>query len=147
MTTLSRRAFLGTGAAAIAAPLIGCSGGAAAERSDVVRIASIGFFSEGRLQVGGNQSSVINNKQWLEQALAARGTRVEWTPIPSSLGGPGFNEALANSTVDFAAYGDFPAVIARAGGIPIKLVGLGESADDLIEFDPDEFVDALFADA
>jgi signal recognition particle GTPase len=24
-------------------------------------------------------------------------------------------------------------------------VGLGESAEDLVEFDPDEFVDALFA--
>ena len=30
-------------------------------------------------------------------------------------------------------------------GIPIKLVGLGETADDLVDFDPDEFVDALFA--
>jgi len=28
-------------------------------------------------------------------------------------------------------------------GLPIKLVGLGESADDLIEFDPGAFVDAL----
>ena len=30
-------------------------------------------------------------------------------------------------------------------GIPIKLVGLGESVDDLVAFDPDEFVEALFA--
>ena len=30
-------------------------------------------------------------------------------------------------------------------GIPIKLVGVGEGADDLIDFDPQEFVDALFA--
>jgi fused signal recognition particle receptor len=30
-------------------------------------------------------------------------------------------------------------------GIPVKLVGVGESAEDLIEFDPEEFVDALFA--
>jgi fused signal recognition particle receptor len=29
-------------------------------------------------------------------------------------------------------------------GIPVKLVGLGESIDDLVAFDPDEFVDALF---
>ena len=28
-------------------------------------------------------------------------------------------------------------------GLPIKLVGLGESADDLIPFDPAAFVDAL----
>ena len=29
--------------------------------------------------------------------------------------------------------------------IPIKLVGLGETVDDLVAFDPDEFVDALFS--
>ena len=29
-------------------------------------------------------------------------------------------------------------------GSPVKLVGLGESLDDLVPFDPDEFVDALF---
>jgi fused signal recognition particle receptor len=28
--------------------------------------------------------------------------------------------------------------------IPIKLVGLGEKIDDLVEFDPAEFVVALF---
>ena len=30
-------------------------------------------------------------------------------------------------------------------GIPVKLVGLGETADDLVAFDADEFVDALFS--
>ena len=30
-------------------------------------------------------------------------------------------------------------------GIPVKLVGLGETADDLVDFDPDEFVEALFS--
>ena len=29
-------------------------------------------------------------------------------------------------------------------GIPVKLVGLGEGVEDLVEFDPDEFVEALF---
>lgn len=95
---------------------------AAPDAARTVRLASIGFFADGRLQVGGNQSSVIHVKGWLEQRLASRGVKVEWTPIPSALGGPGFNEALANKSIDFAAYGDFPAIIARAGGIPIKLV-------------------------
>jgi len=27
----------------------------------------------------------------------------------------------------------------------VKLVGLGETGDDLVVFDPDEFVDALFS--
>ena len=30
-------------------------------------------------------------------------------------------------------------------GIPVKLVGLGEGIEDLVEFDPREFVDALFS--
>ena len=29
-------------------------------------------------------------------------------------------------------------------GIPVKLVGLGEGIDDLVVFDADEFVEALF---
>jgi fused signal recognition particle receptor len=28
-------------------------------------------------------------------------------------------------------------------GVPVKLVGLGEGIDDLRDFDPDAFVDAL----
>ena len=40
-----------------------------------------------------------------------------------------------------------PSPVARRAaelGIPVKLVGLGEGVDDLVEFDPDEFVEALF---
>jgi len=34
--------------------------------------------------------------------------------------------------------------IQRELGLPVKLVGLGEGPDDLVAFDADEFVDALF---
>jgi fused signal recognition particle receptor len=47
--------------------------------------------------------------------------------------------------LDGSAKGGIALAIQSTLGIPIKLVGLGETADDLIEFDPDEFVDALFA--
>jgi fused signal recognition particle receptor len=47
--------------------------------------------------------------------------------------------------LDGSAKGGIALAIHATLGIPIKLVGLGESADDLIEFDPDEFVDALFS--
>ena len=30
-------------------------------------------------------------------------------------------------------------------GIPVKLVGLGETAEDLVDFDPDEFVEGLLS--
>ena len=46
--------------------------------------------------------------------------------------------------LDGSAKGGIALAIQATLGIPIKLVGLGETADDLIEFDPDEFVDALF---
>ena len=47
--------------------------------------------------------------------------------------------------LDGTAKGGIVLAIQRDLGIPIKLVGLGETADDLIAFDPDEFVDALFS--
>jgi fused signal recognition particle receptor len=47
--------------------------------------------------------------------------------------------------LDGTAKGGIVLAIQNELGIPIKLVGLGETADDLIAFDPDEFIDALFA--
>ena len=47
--------------------------------------------------------------------------------------------------LDGTAKGGIALAIEKELGIPIKLVGLGETADDLIEFDPHEFVDALLA--
>jgi fused signal recognition particle receptor len=47
--------------------------------------------------------------------------------------------------LDGTAKGGIALAIRRELGLPIKLVGLGETADDLIDFDPDEFVEALFA--
>jgi fused signal recognition particle receptor len=47
--------------------------------------------------------------------------------------------------LDGTAKGGIVLAIQNDLGIPIKLVGLGETADDLIAFDPEEFIDALFA--
>jgi len=46
--------------------------------------------------------------------------------------------------LDGTAKGGIALAIRTELGIPIKLVGLGEGADDLVEFDAREFVDALF---
>jgi fused signal recognition particle receptor len=48
--------------------------------------------------------------------------------------------------LDGTAKGGIAFAIEQEFDIPIKLVGLGEQAEDLVPFDPDEFVDALFAD-
>ena len=47
--------------------------------------------------------------------------------------------------LDGSAKGGIVLAISSEIGLPIKLVGLGETVDDLIEFDPDEFVEALFS--
>jgi fused signal recognition particle receptor len=47
--------------------------------------------------------------------------------------------------LDGSAKGGIVLAIQSELGIPVKLVGLGETADDLVDFDEDEFVEALFA--
>jgi fused signal recognition particle receptor len=46
--------------------------------------------------------------------------------------------------LDGSAKGGIVFAVETELGIPVKLVGIGETIDDLVEFDPDEFVDALF---
>jgi fused signal recognition particle receptor len=60
-----------------------------------------------------------------------------------------FAEAVEVSGVvltklDGTAKGGIALAIQAELGIPVKLVGVGEKAADLISFDPEEFVDALF---
>ena len=47
--------------------------------------------------------------------------------------------------LDGTPKGGIVLAIADELGIPVKLVGVGETPDDLIEFDPDEFTEALFS--
>ena len=47
--------------------------------------------------------------------------------------------------LDGSAKGGIVFAIETELGLPVKLVGLGETIGDLVPFDPDEFVDALFS--
>jgi len=46
--------------------------------------------------------------------------------------------------LDGTAKGGIAVAIARSLGLPIRYLGVGESADDLLDFDPDAFVASLF---
>ncbi len=48
--------------------------------------------------------------------------------------------------LDGSAKGGIVFAIETELGLPVKLVGLGETIGDLVPFDPDEFVDALFSE-
>ncbi len=59
-----------------------------------------------------------------------------------------FTEAVAVTGVvltklDGTAKGGIVIAVQRELGLPVKLVGLGEGPGDLVEFDPEDFVDAL----
>jgi len=47
--------------------------------------------------------------------------------------------------LDGTAKGGIVVAVQRQLGVPVKLVGLGEGADDLAPFEPRAFVDALLA--
>jgi fused signal recognition particle receptor len=60
-----------------------------------------------------------------------------------------FNEAvgvtgLTLTKLDGTAKGGIVVNISRELGIPVRFIGIGEQIDDLRDFDPREFVDALF---
>lgn len=62
-----------------------------------------------------------------------------------------FNEAvgitgLALTKLDGTAKGGIVASICRELSIPIRFIGIGEQINDLRDFDPDEFINALFGD-
>jgi fused signal recognition particle receptor len=76
--------------------------------------------------------------------------------IDASTGQNGLNQAkifgeavdvtgVILTKLDGTAKGGIVLAVQTELGIPVKLVGVGESAEDLIEFDPQEFIDALFA--
>ena len=48
--------------------------------------------------------------------------------------------------LDGTAKGGVVVPIRQQVGLPVKFVGVGETADDLVPFDPEAFVDALFED-
>ncbi len=49
--------------------------------------------------------------------------------------------------LDGSAKGGIVFAIETELGIPVKLVGLGETIGDLVAFEPAAFIDALFADS
>lgn len=101
--------------------LTGCSSREEGGAAKVVNIASIASPFEGK-QVFNGLTGVVIDQGWLKSELGKRGVQLNFVPVPTAVGGPLINEGFSAKRIDFASYGDFPAVIAVAGGVPLKLV-------------------------
>ncbi|MBO1325581.1 ABC transporter substrate-binding protein [Acetobacter sp. TBRC 12305] len=112
---VSRRAFIGaSGAILTGLPK------ARAGTPDTVRIGIPRVFDATGNPVDASGTLGPVTLDLLNKAVAAQGTRVDWRYFINA--GPDINQAFAAREIDLALYGDFPAVIARAAGLDIRLV-------------------------
>ncbi|MGC3997699.1 MAG: ABC transporter substrate-binding protein [Anaeromyxobacter sp.] len=105
---------------ALALALAPFSRPAAADKPAVIRIGVASIGTGGRPVTGWSSVSVVADNGSLEQEFKADGIQVKWTYFSGA--GPAVNEALANGQLDFAFQGDLPALVARGGGLPTKLL-------------------------
>jgi len=97
----------------------GATGGGG--QAKTVTIASIAYPYHGQQTYNG-LTNIVVRQGWLKGELAKRGVQLAISPVPTAVGGPLINEGFSGKRIDFAAYGDFPAIIAISGGVPLKLV-------------------------
>ncbi|WP_236575066.1 MULTISPECIES: ABC transporter substrate-binding protein [unclassified Sphingobium] len=112
--------------------LTGCGGSGGATGGEAVKtltIASIAYPYQGK-QVFNGLNGVVIEQGWLKDQLAKKGVNLVFTPVSTAVGGPLINEGFSGKRIDFASYGDFPAAIAVAGGVPLKVVApVGQGQD------------------
>ncbi|MFV0316558.1 MAG: signal recognition particle-docking protein FtsY, partial [Microthrixaceae bacterium] len=124
---------------------------AAAARSVDVVLAD----TAGRLHTKSNLMDELSKVRRVADKGAGSVTEVLLV-IDATTGQNGLNQArqFAEATdvtgvvltkLDGSAKGGIVFAIASELGLPVKLVGLGETAGDLVDFDANEFVDALVA--
>jgi sulfonate transport system substrate-binding protein len=71
-------------------------------------------------QVGTQLISIAHIKGFVQDELRDTPTKLDWNYFTGT--GPAINEALANGQLDFAQYGSLPSIIARANGLPTKII-------------------------
>lgn len=107
-----------------------CSGKSATQKADdarIVRIVAGAATVDGKLEPSG-LTGVVQDQGWLAGELAKKGYKLQFVDMPHAIGGPMINEGFVNKTVEFAFYGDLPAVIGASGGAPVRLVVPSNSA-------------------
>jgi fused signal recognition particle receptor len=126
----------------------------AVQRAESRKIDLVLADTAGRLQSNVNLMEELRKVRRVAEKGAGRVTEVLLV-IDATTGQNGLSQArqFAEATqvtgvvltkMDGSAKGGIVFAIETELGIPVKLVGLGETIDDLVTFDPTEFVSALF---
>jgi len=115
------------------------------------------------VDTAGRLHTQVNLMEELKKIKRVMGKRLEGAPhevllvLDATTGQNGVSQAnLFNETVsisglaltklDGTAKGGIVVNVCRELKIPIRFIGIGEQIDDLRDFDPDEFINALFAE-
>ncbi|WP_303828533.1 ABC transporter substrate-binding protein [Asticcacaulis taihuensis] len=94
-----------------------------------ITIATIAYNYEGKTVYNG-ATQVLIDQGWLAGELKKRGIALKFEGVSGAVGGPQINEGFAAKRIDFALYGDFPALIAKSGGVDIRdLISTGQGND------------------
>jgi sulfonate transport system substrate-binding protein len=110
-----------TSTAALALALLSLTASARAEeKPSIVRFGVALVGAGNRPVAGGIPISTIADKGALDEEFRADGIQVKVSYFTGA--GPAVNEALANDQLDFAAQGDLPGLVAKAGGLPTRLI-------------------------
>ena len=70
---------------------------------------------------------VAKQKKWLDEELATAGQKTTTVKWQSFSAGPMMNEAIAGGQLDVIFTGDFPAILGKATGFDIRLIGISSS--------------------
>lgn len=70
---------------------------------------------------------VAKQKKWLEEELTASGAAAATVKWQSFSAGPMMNEAIAAGQLDVIFTGDFPAILGKANGFGVRLIGISSS--------------------
>lgn len=109
-----------------AALLLGAAGSALAE--DWPQTIRFGGVGQGFGQPHGTGLiAIAHEKGFVEAEFKDKPVKLEWTYFTGT--GPAINEAFANSQIDFAQYGSIPGIIARANGVPTRIILSGGGAN------------------
>ena len=126
----------------------------AVQRAESRKIDLVLADTAGRLQSNVNLMEELRKVRRVAEKGAGKVTEVLLV-IDATTGQNGLSQAkqFADATqvtgvvltkMDGSAKGGIVFAIETELGIPVKMVGLGETIDDLVAFDPEEFVAALF---